>query len=171
MTTVTKTNEVTFFAIKPGQILTMEPEDIEPIPGTRRVRKVPGKRVEFGHAGDPHLFTTSDPETLDFLRGNEEEGIEPHRLYNNPNDGFYELDNPPNAPQPTVKEQIVAISKAAVTSDVEAIRQVVELEKATHNRDQVMVAARGALEGIAEGDEAEEPEPSTSRRSEAKSQT
>lgn len=159
-TTTIDSKEVTFISQCPGQVLVKEPMDYDVVKvGNRNVVKtLQAVRVEFGEGSNPNIYTTSDPEIIDWLRE--------HPQFQVKERGFWELGNAPDEPQPTMNSQIEEIGRAAGARDIEALNKVIEVEKDTHNREPVFAAAKGALKGL-EGDE--ERKQSTSRNSAAKS--
>ena len=141
MTTETKTKPVEFLAKAAEQRLVVEPAWQTFGPTGRIMQADQGKAVEF----EAHRFTTDDPELIEWLRS--------HRLFNV---SFWEEGAAPDEPKPTVAEQQKAIASAAVRQDVEKLADVIRVEKETHNREPVLLAAEAALEEIAGEDESEE---------------
>lgn len=141
MPTATKNETVTFFAQRPRQVLVKDPLDHERNYRGQVIKTLPRSAVEFGKdGGDPHLFETSDPELIKWLRS--------HDKFEALDGGFWELGNAPDEPKPALAVQLETVARAAAEGDLDAIREVIDTEKATHNREPVFAAAKGALKGI-----------------------
>lgn len=110
---------------------------LEPLP----IDETPWK-VEF----ENHVFDTSDPKLIEWLRGRDTFNVV------GPS-GFYEQGAAPDEPRPTLAEQAVKIARASAEADVDAINDVLRLEKDTHNRVPIIQAAEAALRSFAEGSE------------------
>lgn len=80
---------------------------------------------------------------LNFLRG--------HRRFNQDGpSGFWEEGKAPDEPRPTLTEQTREIGAASAAGDHERLEAVLTLEKETHNREAVIVAAEAAITGLQE---------------------
>lgn len=88
---------------------------------------------------------------IDRLLGSEEKSIPPHWCLDRgvEHNAFY-VDTPEIEPEPKLADQLAAITRAAVNRDVEAINEVLALERETHNREAVLLQGNAALEQIAE---------------------
>lgn len=142
MATATTDNPVTFFTRYPELELVIDPLDHERNHRGQVIKTLPRRAIKFGNKGNVNEYVTSDPEEIEILRN--------HPHFEVMERGFWELGNAPDEPQPTMGKQIEAIAQAAAERDVETLKEVIQVEKDTHNREAVFAAARGALKGLEE---------------------
>lgn len=119
---INQQEDINFTLIQRGE----EPREIDRTPW----------RAEFENG----TFTTEDQNLIDWLRN--------HKLFNNVERGFYERGNAPDEPKPTMSQQTEAIGEASAIGDLERLEEILALEKDTHNREPVLVAAEAAISGI-----------------------
>lgn len=141
MATATKNETVTFLAPCANLRLVKEPK----FPTLNHlglpVGMNPGVSVDFSEG----QYSTSDPEIIEWLRN--------HRQFNVPGyQGFWEDGNAPDEPKPTIPQQQAALEAALDAKDADAVRAVIEEEKATHNREVIFASARIALKALAPSD-------------------
>lgn len=140
---MTKTNgKVTFIAKCHNQVLTVRKANTVRNFAGEVVNKDPGLRIEF----QQHLFTTEDPELIEFVRN--------HRFFNSQ---ITEEGNEPDRIRPSLRERIDAIMAASAGHDPDALVDIIEDERATHNRVDVIEVAEQALERMAEAVEQANP--------------
>jgi len=111
-------------------------EDKEPIEYDRSPWK-----IQF----EGNTYRTDDPVIIDWLRGLD--------LFNfNGPSGFWELVEPVdvNDLEPTTEVQLQDLQRALMTHDPAAAEAVLDREKQTHNRPQVLKAAASAVESLRE---------------------
>ena len=136
--TETQTESVTFISKCHNQSVVIEPKDVEyDTRGVRVIKRIAGKSVEFENG----KLTTDDPEVIEHIRSLAQFNAVDTR-------GIWELGNAPAEPKPTVAQQQKAIEAAVTEGDVDAIAEVVEVEKETHNRAVVLSTARVALASL-----------------------
>lgn len=140
--TDTTTKPATFIAKCENLILVMEPSFPKFNHLGLKIGNHPGKRVEF----EKYQFTSDDPEVIEWLREHPANGVPTPQ-------GFYELGKGPDEPQPTIPEQREAIESAAAAGSVTELERLIAEEQDTHNRDEVLAAARIALVALAGGGE------------------
>lgn len=156
---------VTFFSRSPNQRLTFEPEDIIRNERGRVTDRHPAKAVQFEngmYVWDPTDKSRQDWETSEELL----EWLRDHGKLNAQREGaFWEKGAAPDEPRPTLAEQQIAITTAAVAKDAETLKKILAVERDTHNRDSVIDLAEVALEQVqGEGSDAEPspaPEPAS----------
>lgn len=76
------------------------------------------------------------------------EWLRNHKLFNNSDRGFYEQGKAPDEPKPTLTEQAGAIAEASAMVEIDRLEEILELERSTHNREPILVAAEAALSRI-----------------------
>lgn len=98
-------------------------------------------------------FANSEYQVPDVIQGHtvSEEGKErfvkwlrSHKDINTPH-GFWELGNAPDEARPTLTQQFTEIADAAAFGDPDRVQAALQLERDTHNREPVLVAAEAAL--------------------------
>lgn len=153
MATATKTRRKqkqthTFVSRASNLRLVSDPEAVVRNDRGQVVKNYAGSAVEFQNsrftvdADDKIMYRGEEVPTVEFLRN--------HPTFNV---DFWELGNAPDEPKPTLAEQNEAIYAAAGKRDVNAIAKIVEEEKRTHNRSQVLQVAEAALIAIAGANE------------------
>jgi hypothetical protein len=179
MTTATEKKSKTFISKGPNPVYTLQPPRNRKNPEGDTIERIPGVKVEFENHqakieedqygrvlvnGKPLSATVYEPDgsthdvtyewIIDRLLGSEEKSIPPHWCLNRgaEHNAFY-VDEPTPEPEPRLDDQIGAITRAAVDRDVDAINEVLELERETHNRDIVILQGEAALRQIAEEQE------------------
>ena len=95
-----------------------------------------GVHVEFD--GIRHAETR--PEIIDYLRNHERFNLD-----------FWEFGRAPGEAQPTVQDQMTAITSASVERDAVALQELIDSERSTHNRALIIETATNALRSIAGG--------------------
>lgn len=136
------TESVTFFTRYPRLELVIDPLDYELNHRGQRIKTFPRRAIQFGNKGNVNEYVTSDPEEIEILRN--------HPHFEVMERGFWELGNAPDEPKPSMASQIEAIAKAGAERDIETLKDVIQVEKDTHNREPVFAAAKGALKGLEE---------------------
>jgi hypothetical protein len=132
MATAKKTT-TRFYSRGHAQTVTIRSPEIAYDDHGHRIEKG-GEIADFAPDG---WFETDDPEVVEILR--EREGF---------NLDFFEEGNEIGAIKPTESDQIEAIIEATAAEDDEAIQQVLDDEKAGHNRPSVVGAATAALVNV-----------------------
>lgn len=84
-------------------------------------------------------FETTDPEVIKRLR--EIEGF-------GKVDGWWEEGDAPDEPKPTQGQQVKAINKLTAKADVDGLHELIEAERAKHNRQYVIDLAEDAISNI-----------------------
>lgn len=154
MATATKTKKakaakpVTFFSRSHNQRLTFEPPDVVRNARDRVIETIPAKAIQFEnglYVWDPKDEARDEwersEETLDWLRA--------HPKLNTQREGaFWEKGAAPDEPRPTLAEQQMAITTAAVAKNAEALKEILERERDSHKRDSVIDLAEVALEQV-----------------------
>ncbi len=128
--------QVTFRSKRPGYKVVIEPADEILNHHGKVVEKIKGLRADFSPEG---ILTTDDPKLIEGLRAS-----------NGYNQVFWEDGRPPETPLPTVADQMSEITSAATEGDVGAIEKVIEVEQETHQRVEILSAAKAALATLAE---------------------
>lgn len=100
-------------------------------------------KVEFQH----HIFKTDHPKLLRWLRQHDKLGV-------NAPSGFWEVPPTEDELRPTTAEQFLAIAQAS--GDANALLDIRDAERDTHNRSAVIEAAEAAASVV--GDEPSESE-------------
>lgn len=99
------------------------------------------------------------------------EWLRAHEGYENPGpSGFWELGKAPDEPKPTTAEQMIEIADAGASGDIERLEAVLQLERDTHNREAILIAAETGIARLRQfdpesGTEAETNEASDESRS------
>ena len=149
---------VTFYSRSPNLRLVFEPEDIQRNERGRVTDRFAARDVQFEkgmYVWDPQK---DDEEILDWLR-------EHPKLNSTRESAFWEKGNAPNEARPTLAERQLAITTAAVAKDADALNEIIEDERETHNRDSVIDLATVALEQVTGEGSDSEPSPAPEQAS------
>jgi hypothetical protein len=149
MATATLDKTATFMSKGHNYTITLDPADFEINSKGRPYNRTPGARVTFEKNvaeleadGDS---TKVNGEVIDLPF---DEVVEALRANDHFNTKFWEQGNPPEAPRPTVAEQMKAIIHAQGDKDVAALKEVLDTEQSTHQREEVLASVREALASI-----------------------
>jgi hypothetical protein len=96
---------------------------------------IPEIRADFSH----NQLETDDSKVIDYLKN--------HDDFNSPR-GWWLEGSAPDEPKPTRTDQGKAVARAAARGDVDKLRAVLDEERATHNRPDVIASAEEALANI-----------------------
>ncbi len=100
-----------------------------------------GQRVETGGVvadfAPDGRYETDDPEVAEKLRAAESFNVD-----------FHEFGNEPDAIKPTLPDAIKSLTEASVANDAAAVESLLQQERATHNRAEIVGAAETALANI-----------------------
>jgi len=136
MATETKSRPTTFVRRYRDYRLVKDPTIWNHTPQGVRYETIPGEAVEFDEQG---RFETDDEKLIEWLRG--------HDQYNSPI-GFWELGNAPDEPKPTTQHQVEEITRLTAAGDVPKLQELIEAERATHNRENVIVQAQAGIDAL-----------------------
>jgi len=136
-----KPKKVTFMSRFPNLTMIRVPADyIYDVRGNKSGKEKPEHgESPFSYSFDNSIFETDDPVAIEFMRSHE-----------NFNTDVWEAGAAPDEPRPTNGEQMAAISQAAAIRDVEALDELIEDEKKTHDRLPIIQAAEAAISAIEE---------------------
>lgn len=119
---------------------------------------VAGTRHEF-RGGVLEVDEAENPEQVKWLRN--------HRLLNAQYGGFYEVGNEPDRPKPEVTEVVNAIVAAGLAGNAKEVRDILQGERDSHNRVEVVTVGESTLTALGYGEDNTEeaakvaPEPTT----------
>lgn len=156
---------VTFYSRSPNQRLTFEPPDVERNERGRVIRRITGKAVQFENG--LYVWDPSDSSRDEWERSEEAlEFLRAHEKLNAQREGaFWEKGAAPDEPRPTLADQQAAITTAAVAKNADALSEIIEQERDTHNRDSVIELAELALEQVQGDGTDDEPSPAPAQAS------
>lgn len=83
------------------------------------------------------------PAVLDFLEGNQEKRIRPHRMLGNHEEGFWRYVEPAPAPS---EDELTRVQVLAETQDAPGLEDFIAQEQAGWHRDSLLNIAKGSLE-------------------------
>jgi len=167
--TTAKVEMVTFMSRSENQVLTRRKtrHAMDPMTGERKVQPEEDWRAEMERANERRVmeglepleydrspwkiqferntYRTDDPVIIAWLRSHDA------FQFDGPS-GFYELVEPVAIDdlEPTTADQLQALQEALMRHDPEAAEAVLETEKSTHNRPQVLKAAESAATSLRE---------------------
>ncbi len=134
-----------------NQILTVKPQRVLRDSNGDSYGLTPVRHVVFSN----HQFVANEEAAAALEMTYEEliQFIESRPGFNATNapNAIWSEDTPPDEVSPTFAELSEAILAAATAEDVEALGRIIEQERETHNRAQVIQMARGALSLLAKG--------------------
>jgi hypothetical protein len=126
-----------FLSAKPDQRVIVRPRRPERLDVDGRVisKEVTGIYAQF----NANRLETDDSDVIEGLKKADE--------FETPG-GWWLEDAPPDEPKPTQKQQLSAITKATAKGDTDALRELIDEERAGHNRVALIDQAELALANI-----------------------